>query len=170
MEIKDNINFPQLFNSPLETGIRAVVVLEAFYPRACNISELTWFDHLVVHTGDFGNGEVPESIHPALPNRTGELLVRRGLVEESLKLMQVNHLIEVMESENGIHFSASEDAPFFLDLLRAPYTIQLKERAQWLASTFANMSSEEINKMVSKKIGRWTAEFMPNEDTGGLEL
>jgi hypothetical protein len=36
------------FNSTLETGIRALVVLEAFYPRRCDLMEMTWLDHLVV--------------------------------------------------------------------------------------------------------------------------
>ena len=76
------------FNGTLETGIRALVVLEAFYPRRCDLLEMTWLDHLVVHTGDFDGQDVPESLHPDLPNRAGELLVRRQLVEKSLRLMQ----------------------------------------------------------------------------------
>ena len=40
---------PQLFNSPLETGIRALAILDAAYPRAFDLSEPTWLDHLVVH-------------------------------------------------------------------------------------------------------------------------
>ena len=42
-----------LFNSPLETGVRAVVVLDAAFPRCFDLAHLTWFDHLVVHTRDF---------------------------------------------------------------------------------------------------------------------
>ncbi len=57
-----------LFNSELETGTRAMVILEAAYPRAFDLARLTWFDHLVVHTEDIGG---PESLHPALPGRTG---------------------------------------------------------------------------------------------------
>ena len=75
------------FNSTLETGIRALVVLEAFHPRRCDLMEMTWLDHLVVHTGDLDGEDVPESLHPDLPNRAGELLVRRQLVERSLRLM-----------------------------------------------------------------------------------
>ena len=42
----------ELFNSPLETGVRALVVLDAAHPMAFDLTYLTWFDHLVVHTGD----------------------------------------------------------------------------------------------------------------------
>ena len=34
-----------LFNSPLETGVRAVVVLDAAFPRCFDLAHLTWFDH-----------------------------------------------------------------------------------------------------------------------------
>lgn len=72
---------PTLFNSPLETGVRAIVVLNAAYPRAFDVTEIAWFDHLVVHTGDIGG---PQSLHPDVPQRSGELLVRRRLVEDGL--------------------------------------------------------------------------------------
>jgi hypothetical protein len=147
------------FNSALETGVRALVVLEALHPRQCDLTELTWFDHLVVHTGDIQGEDVPASLHPDLPNRTGELLVRRRLVEESLLLMQRVHLVDVVDGGDGISFAASEDAPSFLDLLKAPYTVELKKRAAWVAKRFSGMSKTSIGALVDEKIGRWTAEF-----------
>lgn len=151
------------FNSTLETGIRALVVLEAFYPRRCDLLEMTWLDHLVVHTGDFDGQDVPESLHPDLPNRAGELLVRRQLVEKSLRLMQQVHLVEVFETEDGISFAASEDAPSYLDLLQAPYSMALKQRAKWMANRFAGMQTAEIRALIEGRIGRWTADFRAEE-------
>ena len=108
--VEDKVWNTPPFNSKLETGIRALVVLDAFYPRRCDLTEMTWFDHLVVHTGDLDGQNVPESLHPDLPNRAGELLVRRQLVEQSLRIMQQMHLIEVFECESGIEFCASESS------------------------------------------------------------
>ncbi|MNF99349.1 hypothetical protein D3C84_822420 [compost metagenome] len=151
------------FNSTLETGIRALVVLEAFYPRHCDLIEMTWLDHLVVHTGDLGGQDVPESLHPDLPNRVGELLVRRQLVERSLRMMQQMHLVEVFETEVGIEFFASEEAPSYLDLLQAPYTLALKQRARWMAEHFAGLEATEMRALIESRIGRWTAEFRADE-------
>ncbi len=156
------------FNSTLETGIRAVVLLEAFYPRRCDLLELTWLDHLVVHTGDLNGQDVPQSLHPDLPNRAGELQVRRQLVEKSLRLMQQMHLIEIFETEEGISFGASEDAPSYLDLLHAPYSLALKERAQWIAERFAGLKTDELRALVENGIGRWTADFRRDEPAGRL--
>lgn len=154
----DQTGVPHLFNSALETGIRALVLLEAFHPRRCDLTEMTWLDHLVVHTEDIGE-DAPVSLHPDLPNRTGELFVRRRLVEHSLRLMQRLHLVDVEDTEDGIVFSASEEAPSFLDLLQAPYTVELKRRAQWMAYRFAELSTGEIKAVVEERIGRWTSEF-----------
>lgn len=156
------------FNSKLETGIRALVVLDAFYPRRCDLAEVTWLDYLVVHTGDLDGQNVPESLHPDLPNRAGELLVRRQLVEQSLRIMQQMHLIEVFECETGIEFCASEDAPSYLDLLQAPYSLALKERAKWMANHFVDQTATEMRSLIEKRIGRWTAEFRAANTPLGL--
>lgn len=156
------------FNSTLETGIRALILLEAFYPRRCDLMEMTWLDHLVVHTGDLDGEDVPRSLHPDLPNRAGELLVRRQLVERSLRMMQQVHLVDVFETESGIEFCASQEAPSYLDLLQAPYSAELKARAKWMASRFAGMAASEIRSIIETRIGRWTAEFRLEERPAGL--
>lgn len=164
-KVKSEGMAPHPFNSTLETGIRALVVLEALHPRRCDLTEMTWLDHLVVHTADIDQ-DSPPSLHPELPNRAGELLVRRSLVEQSLRLMHQVHLIDIDDTEQGILFSASEEAPSFLDLLQAPYTLELKRRAEWLGKRFGAFSTEEIRSVVEDRIGRWTAEFLPRHDAG----
>ena len=168
--VKTDESAPHLFNSALETGLRALVVLEAFYPRQCDLIEIIWLDHLVVHTGDLDGDDVPVSLHPDLPNRAGELFVRRRLVEHSLRLMQQVHLVDAVDTENGICFVASEEAPSFVDLLRSSYTLKLKQRAAWIAKRFAHMPAAEIKLLIEAKVGRWTAEFQAEQPTGPLGL
>ncbi|TAJ87881.1 MAG: hypothetical protein EPO10_11790 [Reyranella sp.] len=166
--LEDNPPSNHPFNSTLETGIRALIVLEAFYPRRCDLMEMTWLDHLVVHTGDLDGEDVPRSLHPDLPNRAGELLVRRQLVERSLRMMQQVHLVDVFETELGIEFCASQEAPSYLDLLQAPYSAELKARAKWMAARFGGMAASEIRSIIETRIGRWTAEFRLEERPAGL--
>ncbi|QHE89210.1 ABC-three component system middle component 2 [Hydrogenophaga sp. BPS33] len=151
------------FNSALETGIRALVLLEAFHPRRFDLLEMTWLDHLVVHTGDLDDAEAPGSLHPDLPNRTAELVVRRPLVEKSLRMMMQLHLVEVFETEDGITFGASDNSPIYLDLLQAPYTVALKDRALWIAERFADLSAADMRAQMEQRIGRWTADFRADE-------
>lgn len=148
-----------LFNSPLETGVRALVVLDAVYPKSLDLTTLTWFDHLVVHTGDIGG---PNSLHPNVPQRSGEMLVRRRLIEDSLTLMRRLHLIMADLNKNGISYQASDEAYPFVELLRSNYATELKNRAKWLAENIANLSEEALNNLITKKLGRWDIEFQNN--------
>lgn len=156
---------PILFNSTIETGIRAVIVLNALYPRACGLAEVTCFDHVVVHSGDLDDG--PESLHPALPPRAGELVVRRGLIGESLRLMCQMHLVDERHDEDGIRFVASDDAPSFLRLMQAPYSQSLKQRADWIADRFRTMTEGEVETFVTGLVDRWRRDAGPDDVFGG---
>lgn len=155
---------PALFNSPLETGVRAIVVLNAAYPRAFDVTEIAWFDHLIVHTGDIGG---PESLHPDVPQRSGELLVRRRLVEDSLLVMRRLHLVEfVPDGVAGLLYRASEEAVGVIELMRSPYSIALRERAEWLASNVLSRSRLDLEHLVAERIGRWRIEFHGGDYAG----
>lgn len=153
-----------LFNSRLETGTRAIVILEAAYPRALDLARITWFDHLVVHTEDIGG---PESLHPALPARTGELLVRRRLVEESLRLMRRLHLVEAVADEKGIMYRASDNTSATVSLMRTKYARDLRDRARWLVSELADLDDVDMTQRISVSIGRWDAEFQGEAGSPG---
>src|SRR3546814_18108234 len=91
----------RLFNSALETGVRSALILDAARPRSFDLAHLTWLDHLVVHTADIGG---PLSLHPDLPQRDGELLVRRPNDEAGLVLMRRPHLIVPPYSQPGLSY------------------------------------------------------------------
>jgi hypothetical protein len=146
----------KLFNSPLETGVRSVVLLNTAYPRGFDLTQLTWLDHLVVHTSDIDG---PESLHPNIPQRDGELLVRRPLVEEGLSLMRRMHLIETQFTDNGILYVACDQAAPFVNLIRSTYGRDLKSRARWLIQYLTDRGFDHLHEIVSEKIGRWAIEF-----------
>jgi hypothetical protein len=156
MTPSDSPNEVRLFNSPLETGIRALVILNAAHPMMFDLSQMTWFDHLVVHTGDIGG---PESLHPDLPHRSGELLVRRRIIEQSLTLMRRLHLVDIVADSDGILYQASDEVYPFVELMRTPYARAMKERARWLAENVCTMGAASIKELVAEKIGRWEVEF-----------
>lgn len=156
ISIKEGFPSSKLFNSPLETGIRALVLLSHAHPKSYDLATLTWLDHLIVHTSDIGG---PESLHPSSPYRSGELLVRRRLIEESLRLMRQLNLIEVHSSQSGICYLASDNSYAFVELLRSTYATKLKDRAGWLIAYIDSLSGNDIKELISKRIGRWNIEF-----------
>ncbi len=151
-----------LFNSELETGIRALVVLDAAYPAALDLTILKWLDHLVVHTGDIDG---PDSLHPRIPQRSGEMLVRRRLIEDSLTLLRRLHLVTTVSNENGIAYQATDEAYPLLELMRTPYALDLKERARWLVTHVCSNGDDAVRDLIAKKLGRWNIEFQEKTTT-----
>lgn len=144
------------FNSPLETGVRTLAVLVASYPNAHDLGRLVQYDYLTVHSAD-ANG--PPSLHPPLPLRSGELLVRRGLIEEGLQLMMSRSLIRRELQTDGFLYAAEDAAGAFLDNMRSPYIAQLRDRADWVVSAFDGLSTDELNAVTKCLFDAWTTEF-----------
>ena len=140
------------FNSPIETGIRAVTVLVAAFPREFDLQRLVVFDHLVVHTGDIGG---PPSLHPEIPLRAAELLVRRKLVESGLLLMISRGLAERNVSTDGIKYRAGDLAGTFLSALRSEYIQKMHVRARWVVEKYAEVDDARIRKIMTETFGQW---------------
>jgi hypothetical protein len=157
-------NFGKLFNSPLEAGIRAVVVLEKLRPISVDLAEMVLFDHVVVHTADLGG---PPSLHPDLPDRKGELQVRRRLIERSLELMRRCHLVDQEITDEGVLYRASDEAASYIELLETRYSERLKECADWIAAQVRMNNKLAFKSFVRDRIGDWTDAFSP---VGGNSL
>jgi hypothetical protein len=153
-----------LYNSALETGVRTVLLLNAAQPKSFDLMHLTWLDHLVVHTADIDG---PPSLHPDIPQRDGELIVRRQNVEEGLQLMRRLHLVSTDYTKDGIMFHLTEEGAQFAQLVRSEYGRLLKARAEWLMEYVGRVDTSEFVRLISEKIGRWSIEFQTEGTANG---
>jgi hypothetical protein len=144
------------FNTPLETGIRSLAILTAVFPRELDLQYLVFFDYLAVHSGDVGG---PESLHAPLPLRSGELTVRRELIKRGLFLMMSRGLVQRLALENGFQYIATDTAGAFLSMLSSQYISKLKERAEWVAETFAESTPEELKAVERRFFLEWSPQF-----------
>jgi len=161
-------DFSTVFNSTIETGLRGLILLVAGYPHSYDIERLTYYDYLLVHSGDIADG--PDSIHPKTPHRSGEILVRRPLIEKSLNTMLSRGLIEVVYSNEGIHYVASELASPFLDSLQEHYTKKLIEISDWVVSEFDSQPIYKIRNLINKNLSIWGGEFINKSAVRGVTI
>jgi hypothetical protein len=145
------------FNSAVEVGLRALAVLVASHPVAYGLQRLTVLDYLVVHSDDIPEG--PPGLHPQTPYRAGELLLRRGVLEEGLLLYQSRGLVERRFEPAGVYYEATDTAAAFLDALTGSYLETLRDRAAWVTEHFASTADEGLFDLVDGWIGEWGAEF-----------
>lgn len=150
--------FVSPFNGPVEIGLRALCVLTTGFPTAYSLQRLVVFDYFLVHSDDIEGG--PEGLHPRTPHRGGEILVRRGVLQEGLTLYESRGLVERIYRDGGIFFAATDKSADFLDTLGAGYLKGLRERADWIVDSFGLLADGDLDAMVRERIGTWGAEFL----------
>ncbi|WP_456386880.1 ABC-three component system middle component 2 [Desulfolithobacter sp.] len=154
---RDELHSPSPFNGPVESGLRAAVLLYAIHPEFASLQRLVVFDYLLIHSDDIPGG--PAGLHPKTPYRSGELLVRRDTLRRGMLLYMSRGLISNHYRESGIEYSATERTGAFLDALASEYTRALCERAEWVAERFGSNSDQDLDMLVKEHLGEWGAEF-----------
>ncbi|HGL4551788.1 TPA: ABC-three component system middle component 2 [Acinetobacter baumannii] len=151
------------FNSYLETGVRSLTILVIAFPTLFDLQRLVEMDYLVVHSGDIGG---PKSLHASLPLRAGELLIRRELIENGLNLMISRGLVEKIFKDDGFYYIASENAAPFIQSLTTTYSLQLKERADWVVKQFQTTPTNEIRRITNNLFQQWSSQFQSTKTLG----
>lgn len=140
----------ELFNSPIEVGIRAVALLNAAFPNALDLNRLTVLDHHVLHSGNVS--DLP-SVHVDRTNSIGEMSQKRRLIEHGLRLMRGAGLVTMELTPTGIFYRASEEANGFLRLMSAPLVRELQVRAEWAVGRFAALSDSQVHHLMQTPVG-----------------
>lgn len=156
-----------VFNNPIETGLRITVILSAAYPATMDLQKIIYYDYLAVHSGDIENG--PSSLHPAVPNRTGEILIRRKIIEDGIDLFVEKGLILKIFTMHGIEYQAGEQAVPFLETLDEKYTLELRKRADWAIEKFQDKTIEYLSNFIKSNLDKWGGEFTFCSVGGGMQ-
>ena len=152
-------------NSPLEVGVRALVLLAESFPRRLDVAQLVYLDHAMLHSGELDGG--PDSLHPSLPAGPGEMGMRRRLIEQGLVVLMRAGLAEMIASEEGLCYQATEESSSFLDIIEAPYLGRLKERATWLVTVYLSEQADAREGM--NQITRHWSDRFQTEPLGSRE-
>jgi hypothetical protein len=156
------------FNSPLECGLRLLFVLDAADGAPLDLQRLVSYDYLLVHSGDVAGG--PRSLHPPVPFRGTELLVKRDLVQLGLNQMFARELLLKQFDTYGISYRSTQHTGAFLTLMQTDYADALRERAAWLVASFQGYDNRALQTYMTENIGRWGAEFDHLTAINALEL
>ncbi|SIT48185.1 conserved hypothetical protein [Paraburkholderia ribeironis] len=153
------IRTPQVrpFNSALEYGFRTLFILNAAGGHAMDLQRLVSYDYLLVHSGDVDDG--PASLHPAMPHRGTELLVKRNVIHAGLTQMLAKELIQIVFAPQGFLYRATDMTAAFIKLLKSAYAHELGARANWIVDRFGRYTDQELEAFMAQNVGRWGTEF-----------
>lgn len=146
----------QPLNSPLELGVRALIILTAAFPRSLDLDRLVLMDYCLLHSADLGG---PTSVLPAVPTRSGELGIKRSVLEHGVQVMSRAGMVDLVTTANGVTYRASEEAAPFLRLVDSPLVESLRSVADWAVAAFGEVPSEDIRTRLRSISDRWTEEF-----------
>ena len=145
------------YNTPIETGIRVLMLLSKYAPSGIDLDRLLLLDHGLLHSADLGG---PESLHPSVPLRSGELGVKRRNIELGLQVMLRAKLVEISPNADGIIYQASDEAANFLALMESQYVSRLDNAAEWVKTTFGDLQQDaDFRARMAQVRQNWTTEL-----------
>ncbi|MFH6678473.1 ABC-three component system middle component 2 [Clavibacter michiganensis] len=146
-----------LYNTSREVSPRLLNILVAVAPRRVNIDQMIRLDYALVHSSDFGG---PTSLFPASKSRLSEITVKGPVIKAGLHRLVKAGLVSLSFTDQGILFSASEEASVYLRLLQGQLAEALREVAFWLAEeAFINDDSSQLSTEFVQRAPKWQEQF-----------
>ncbi|WP_419871804.1 ABC-three component system middle component 2 [Candidatus Pristimantibacillus sp. PTI5] len=146
-----------LFNSNLEVALRILVLLSQDSNNTYDLDRLVIFDYFIVHANDVDSEQM--NLHPSLPLRGSEIIIKRKLISEGLDLLVSRGLIEIVYQDSGVYYQSNSLTKVFVELLKSDYFKILKKLSTWVAEKYSSIDTSELNSIVNKNIQRWGGEF-----------
>jgi len=140
-------NSKDLYNSPVETGARIVLLL-AGLSRKLDLDELILLDYASIYSDDFQGGP---SLHPMMLNRLAELVRRREIFPDAIKLFTSKGLMNSQVDEHGIRYSITDAGTAFAAKLTTEYHADFKQRVSWVEE---NMEYLTVQRRTIYNAGR----------------
>lgn len=147
-----------VFNSPLEIGFRTLFILNGISPLEVDFNRLVIYDYFLLNSSDFPNG--PKSLHPPIPHRSAQIIIKPLILKDALVLMKSKELIDIVFSPDGIKYKANQLTKAFIDLQENEYSKKLIESSNWINTQFGNYTDEQLNTLVENNIPNWGGEFI----------
>lgn len=143
--------------------MRVLMVLVEAFPAHLDINRLVLFDHGLLHSADLGG---PESLHPPIPVRAGELGMKRQNIKQGLHVMIRAGLAEMSAEDGGITFWANETSEGFLKLFESGYAHALHDRAHWVVEELNSIDDARLRERMREISSHWPEEFEVQHQIG----
>jgi len=146
-----------IFNNDIEIGLRLLILLNYERDLSFNIERLTYYDHLLLHSGDIENG--PKSLFPDSPFRFFEYHVNKEKITSAIDFLWRRDLIDVEYKETGIYYKANRLTKMFLDSFNSKLYYEIKDISKWIIERFKTYSIENLKILFNDKVKSKSGNF-----------
>jgi hypothetical protein len=146
-----------IFNSPIEFALRCLCIINNENNQGIDLERIVYYDYLILNTGDFTD---IESIHPPLPFRGAQVLIKREIIKIALRLLLSKQLIDIKFSNSGIRYYKNNLTHPFIGFLESEYLLELNERISWVSNHFHTFNDANLTEYISLNLEKWGGEFI----------
>ena len=150
------MNKADIINSSLETSLRISLMLNQLFDIKLNADEIVLLDYYIIHLNDFDS--TYDSIHPNIPNRENELLIRRKLVLDSINILESRSLINVNYTESGIRYSGNFLTSELSQNLESTYSCKLVQNISSIDTTKLDDIFQSVKTLINENSNLWVNE------------
>lgn len=144
----------ELFNTPFELSLRAIIVLNAFRTNSVSLDRIVAFDHIAIYAKKYGVGEI--NLHGENIYGDGELAAKRTQMQEGLKNLVLNDYVRITYKNTGIEYQITNEGKDLFYKLNDDYATTYMQ----LLSNTARMYSKYSDLQLMRKLTRSTT--LPN--------
>lgn len=155
----------RIYNTPVEIGIRSLIILGSGGDRQMDIEKIMYLDYLCLNTSDV-NG--PTSLHAPIPNRGVQVFSKKDLIQKGLSIMISKELINLVIEQKGFFYQISEAGKLFLGLFHTKYFNDLSARTKWVLESWGDLRTDEIKLYIDNNIQKWGGDFLAMEEKDNL--
>ena len=138
-----------LFSTPFETGLRALLILYTTKSRGMTIDRLTAYDFITIYGCEFGVSE--KNLHGINNYSFSEFTFKRVTCSEGVKSFVLDGLIFVTQSEKkGYLYSLSPTGRRYVETLESDYKDQYVETLTTVHSEFRRIPDAELIKTINQ--------------------
>lgn len=137
----------ELFNTPFETGLRAMLILYSTNSYGMTIDRIVAYDFMTIYGGDLGISNI--NLHGINHFNFSELASKRAICSEGLKMFVLEGLITVTRNKNGFLYSITLAGKKYVEELKSNYKNQYLDILKGVQSKYETVADSELIKYIS---------------------
>ena len=139
----------KLFNTPFESGMRAMMVLAAAHSRGMTVDRITAYDFMTIYGKSFEISE--KNLHGDNSLNFSEFSAKRALCSEGIKAFVLDGLIGISRTKNGFLYRLTSAGRKYIETLDSDYKTQYMQIAAEVHRKYSRKSDAAILKEINDK-------------------
>lgn len=137
----------ELFNTPFESGLRAMLILFASDSRGMTIDRIVAYDFMTIYCSELGFSE--NNLHGINHFSFSELSSKRSICSEGIKAFVLDGLIAVVHSQEGFSYSITPNGKKYVKQLESNYKTQYLKVLNEVQNKYDNVPDTELIKIIN---------------------